>query len=215
MPHEHGTNGAGRDRYALRIVRVQPGDKMAVRLLSERLQGLFTHFTRGRSVYCTGADCNPANHRQERFWKGYAAIEMWLAQEKLWLSAVREITEDLALDFRGRWKRGQIWELVRARQQTKKKTPVSAVLLSENTTDQLPEAFDLIDSLLRLYHVEQLVLDQVNPLPARKIVSPSKGSPPPAAPGRDSAPDDGAGVETVKRFRDLVNRFREGGSLPQ
>lgn len=180
MSAEPSPQGGQRGSSVLRVFRVQPGDQVTMRILSPRYRGLFTHYSRTGSAVCLGSDCNPSLHRTDIFWKGYAAVEIWNLENTAWIPWVLEITENTELDFRGKWQRGQVWELSRARSQVKRKTPVVAVLLAERQEEEPPAEFDFLDTLCRLYHTTCLNLDQANPLPPRTVVTWSKGSPPPS-----------------------------------
>lgn len=189
MPHEPGTNGAEGSRHVLRVFRLKPGERAKIRTLSEAYDGLFTHFVRGRSKYCDPLNCNPADHRTGRFWKGYASAELWLPRETLWMPIVLEITEALELDLRGRWERGQCWELTREKQVGKRHPPIVGVLVGK-AEGKLPPAFGVLDVLTHLYHADGLQLGELNPMPPRVLVAASPGAAPagPATNGHASAP---------------------------
>jgi hypothetical protein len=187
--------------YPLRVARIEPGQREIARMLSERYFGLMTHWARGRSVYCDPTDCCPAVHRTPRYWKGYAAAELWNQQAAKWFPVCLEITEHLELDFRRAYARGQVWELVRGAQTGKKKTPVAGYLLEECDEKKWPAAFDLVPVLRHLYHVERLSLDAKNPLPDRVYVSASDGDAPKIAQPAQ-AEDKGNAEDLRKLFRE-------------
>ena len=99
--------------FALRVFRVSAGETAILRMVSAGYSGLFTHWVRGRSIYCPGDSCSTATHRAGRIWKGYLFAEQWINPSKLWAPVVLEISEHLELDFRHIYARGQIWELSR------------------------------------------------------------------------------------------------------
>jgi hypothetical protein len=166
------------DRYALRVLRVDPGQSFKIRLVSQRYGGLLTHWVRGRSVLCDGNECPALQHRSGTYWKGYALVEQWHGVKALWCPSVLEITENLELDFRGRYKRGQVWLLQRAPQVGRHKTGVFGVLMFEGQQENLRVPFDFLPVLRNLYHVSTIVLDKDNPMPARILVEPVAGNPP-------------------------------------
>lgn len=183
-PH-NGTNGHANDdgeivqeTNALRVYRVNPGDVVHLRTLSDGYGGLFTHFFKNRSYYCSGPDCNSMYHKMPRIWKGYSAVEIYSVEKKKWRPFVLEISEHLELDFRGIYKRGQVWELYRTLQTGKKATPVQGKLHEERGPSSVPAAFDIRPVLLHLYHCMAVSLDAKNPMPPRTFLADSDGDAP-------------------------------------
>jgi len=162
----------------LRIFRVEEGTTVHARTLSDGYAGLFTHYTRGRSVYCKGDQCDSVVHKVDRIWKGYAAVELWNVATKKWTPVVLEISEALELDLRGLWKRGQVWEFYRDRPTSKKAMPIMGKLLEERGPDSVPPPFDFKAVLMHLYHQPIIHLGALNPMPARILVLDSEGAPP-------------------------------------
>lgn len=164
--------------YTLRILRIAAKQRLTLRTISPHYGGLYTHWYKGRSHYCPGREeCQL--HRSDVVWKGYAAVETWDQTQALWFPWVLEITEGLELDFRGRWDRGQVWEVWRIEDNRKRDTtPIRGKLLEERNPDDFPPAYDLRPQLMHVYHVRELRLDQLNPLPPRQLVKPNPGAPP-------------------------------------
>jgi hypothetical protein len=162
----------------LRIFRVEEGTTVHARVLSEGYQGLFTHYARGRSVYCAGEKCDSTVHKLDRVWKGYAAVELWNVATKRWNPVVLEISEALELDLRGLWKRGQVWEFWRDVPTKKKSMPIMGKLHAERDPATFPPAFDYKPVLLHLYHIQAVHLGSLNPMPPRVIVTESEGEGP-------------------------------------
>lgn len=162
----------------LRVFRIEEGTTVHARTLSDGYLGLFTHYVKRRSVLCQGEDCEAAIHRAGKIWKGYAAVELWNAPTNRWNPFVLEITESLELDLRGIWKRGQVWEFYRELPVKKKSMPISGKLLEERDPTTVPPAFDFRPVLLHLYHVHQIHLGALNPMPPRVIVKASEGDGP-------------------------------------
>lgn len=162
----------------LRVFRVEEGTSVHARILSEKYSGLFTHYCKGRSHYCKGAQCEPLLHKMDRVWKGYASVELWNAGMKKWTPVVLEISEALELDLRGLWARGQVWEFYRDRPAKKKPAPTMGKLLEEREPATMPPPFDFKAVLLHLYHVEQVNLGCMNPMPPRVVVVDSDGDGP-------------------------------------
>lgn len=164
----------------LKVFRVDPGQTVTVRMLSKSYGGLFTHWARGRSHYCNPDGCDGTLHKTERFWKGYAAADIWNRQRALWFPVVLEITEHTELDLRQVYKRGQVWELERPAQAKSKKGPVRAWLIESRDPAQVPPAHEIVPVLRHLYHVDCIDLESSNPMPDRVYVEPS-ADPGPAA----------------------------------
>lgn len=169
------------NRFALRILRIERGTSTVVRTLGESYRGCFVHWNGERNEYCPGeSDCPPRLHKPDNtIWKGYVAVEQWRQDLNRWLPTLLEITEGLELDFRGRFDRGQVWELSRAPQQKKKKaTAVRGVLLETRDESTFPPAFDFRPHLVSVYHVNPVLLLHDNPMPPRMLLEPSEGAPP-------------------------------------
>lgn len=162
----------------LRVHRIEPGTISVVRCLSAIIGGLFTHYQRGRSVYCEGLNCPPALHRMDRVWKGYIAGELHKPADDLWYPVVLEITEHAELWMRERYGRGQIWAFRRQPELKGKRSPVEPELLETRDPEGVPKPFDIVGCLLHLYHRDSLDLTQRNPLPPRLCLPPSQAEPP-------------------------------------
>jgi hypothetical protein len=188
----------------LRIFRVEEGTTVHARVLSEGYRGIFTHYARGRSVYCQGDKCEATLHKLDRVWKGYAAVELWNVATKKWNPVVLEISEALELDLRGFWKRGQVWEFYRDLPTKKKSMPIMGKLLEERDPLAMPPEFDFKPVLLHLYHVQSIRLDCLNPMPPRVMVTESDGAGPtildPIRDAQTAAVDPEKEAEFRKRF---------------
>jgi hypothetical protein len=209
MPSVHSSPSPKPAAVPLRVLRVKAGEKFHLRALDSIYGGIFTHFVRGRSAYCAGDECFPANHRTERFWKGYSAVEVYDRVTDMWVPWVLEITEALELDFRDRWARGVTWAIERMPEATKKKMPLKAELIEVNDPATLPPCFDIIPCLLTLYHATRLQLDQKNPLPARTVLQPTKGAPPPGFGSRKATEEVGT-LADWQRLRESALKGRNG-----
>ncbi len=177
-------NGNGRatpspEQTALRVLRVSAGGVLVVKAVSPSIGGLFTHFKSNRAHYCRGADCDAALHKIPRVWRGYAAVESWDEHQKRWFPFCLEVTETCELDFRGLWERGQIWELERLPDPPKRKSPTTAKFLERVELAAVRPVFEIKPTLQRLYHVESIDLSAKNPMPARTMLEPTDGAPPP------------------------------------
>jgi len=133
---------------------------------------------KGRNHYVEPQRVNEVKEKNALTWKGYTAALLWDAPAGLWLPVVLELTESAERDMRTAYSRGQLWELRRAEQTDRRKTPVVATLRSTQGPADAPEAFHIRDVLLALYHVRAIDLSAKNPLPLRTLVSPVTLPPP-------------------------------------
>lgn len=169
-----GEKSVKADGYALRVLRVEPGQALTVRFLSDTYGGLLTHWIRGRSVYCPGRDeCPAVNHRLTTYWKGYLSTELWSQNHKLWFPNILELTEHSELDIRKVCKRGQVWLLSRSAQKNNQRTPVTATFLELRDPAKWPAAHDYRPILHSLYHADGIKANVPNPMPAKITVQPS------------------------------------------
>jgi len=166
------------DPLPLGVYRVEYGTKSTIWTIGRRVLGLWTHWLKGRSVYCTGEICHPTLHAIPRVWKCFVAAAVWTLPEGVWRPIVLEVTEALELDFRGLYERGQLWELSRAHRTPKRNPPVKGVLLNRNPDLEPPEPFSIMEVLQHLFHQERIELDAVNALPPRQLMEPVNGPPP-------------------------------------
>lgn len=186
----------------LAVLRIDPGQKVHVRSLSDGYGGLLTHF-RGRSIYCEGEqECRLCRTHPDTCWKGYFAGEAWDPRRTWWLPVVMEMTESCELDLRYRFKRGQVWLFSRAPQTGKKKTPVSASLIEELDPESLPASFEVYAVLRTLYHVRNISLATPNPLPDRVMIEPTAGPAPASFTAKDASPVD------PRTFKELLEKAR-------
>jgi hypothetical protein len=209
IPHESRP-----DAIRVEVTRIKSEMTLTVRTLSYALKGLFTHFKGQRSHYCAEGDCDRGLHAINRQWKGYVAAEIWFQSSARWVPTVLEVTEHCELDMRDLYARGQVWELSRAKESTKKKMPVIARLLEQREEKTFPAPFDIMPVLRTLYHRLDIELSQENPMPGRVVLLPSQGEPPPmklhAGVQEKIAPED---KEKVRQMLDQFRRDRNG-ALP-
>src|SRR5881394_1208393 len=91
-----GDGGASASARPLRVFRVEPGTSWHVLVLSREVGGIMTHWYKGRSRFCPpDGTCEPQQHKSPRFWKGYAAAQVWDAAHSLWQPVVLEVSESL------------------------------------------------------------------------------------------------------------------------
>lgn len=194
-------------QFVLRVFRIDPGQSVVIRTLSKRVEGLATHFCRGKSHFCNPDGCPVAIHKEPRFWKGYAAVEMWFEKPGVWAPYVLEVTEALELDFRRVWKRGQLWQIDRLPVTRQTKPPVTGTLLEERDPDSFPPAFEIIPTVSRLYHAE-VSFGVESWIPDRTIVTLTKD----AGPNTGKTAD---GQEVCnKTFAEVAEEMKSKGWRP-
>lgn len=165
----------GTPHYSLFVFRVEKDETPIIRILSSSYGGCFVHYMKGGSKYCKGDQCPSKYHSIERQWKGYASVELYEQVTKLWAPVVLEITENMELDFRDRFARGQVWHLSNRKEEGDKNYMARAELLETHPVESFPQPYPIKAVLLRLYHVETIELNKTNPMPPRIMVSPSQG----------------------------------------
>jgi hypothetical protein len=191
----------------IEVVRVQAGASALFRILSPSYGGLFTHF-KGRSKYCPGEDfC--LLHKMDRIWKGYCAAEWWLEKEKVWRPCVLEITESLELDMRGKFGRGQVWEVYREQRTSKKAPQVMGKLHETVDVSRLRPPFDVVPVLRALYHSDVIDLSKKNPCAPRLLAEDVSDDPPAILASKPVQAMDPAEYEARrKQLDDLFNKNR-------
>lgn len=158
--------------HVVSVFRVEEGCEALVRMLSSSICGLMYHFPSKKvgSKYCNPEGCSPIYHKLPRFWKGFCAAEWFDRSQNAWIPDVLEISESLELDFRGVYKRGQVWRITRAKKDKEKHSPTRGVLEGMLDPTQVAASFDYRPVLLRLFHEERIALDVPNPMPPRLIL---------------------------------------------
>jgi len=205
MSHNGKPHGPDRSEpeIVLRMLRLDKGQQATVRILSNNYKGCLTHWYKGRSHYCPGAEVCDL-HKIEPVWKGYCCCEQWVQAASLWEPWVLEITESLDQDFWGRFAAGQVWHLQRTPGKKKDgKGPVVGKLWEERDPTTFPPPFDMRPVLLAVYHVKDVRLDQDNPMPRRMTLKPSADAAPrdPARQAEKTAPPS---AEAIKALRDRI-----------
>src|SRR5258706_5040571 len=201
-------------RYALRIVGVKEGEAKFVRMIASSYGGCMTHWNGARSIWCPGEKCRASQHGKAVQWKGYTAAEMYDQALGLWAPIAFEMTENLEVDFRGLFARGQVWLVTREKPTDAKKPKCRGELHETVPESELVEPFEVLNCVRATYHAYDLLLNVRNPMPARTLVSAVPGAPPAALTGKVEAAatnwrDD---PELVARLTALQDRNRLGSS---
>ncbi|MBV9075157.1 MAG: hypothetical protein JOZ10_16145 [Acidobacteria bacterium] len=190
--------------HVVQVFRVEQTDGVFVRMLSPEYKGLFTHFYQKRSHYCAGDACKIPNHASDRVWKGYVAAERLLrAAKPIWVPVCLEITENLELDFRHTYQRGQLWELFKDDLGKGKKNAIKGKLHLDPPPENLRKPFDILPCLRALYHRDVIDLRHGSPIPDRVWVEEVEGELPLALQhegyGKVELPDDYNMAEELKK----------------
>lgn len=174
----HGVEPAPAPRLALSVKRVEEGESIIVRFLSDEYGGCITHYIRKRSEYCAGEKCRYQCHKERKYWKGYAPVEVNIDGTNKWRPYVLELTEHLELDLRGIVRRGQVWRIYRLHPVEGEKQPVSAERRPDQQWSSLTPPFDVLPVVRQLYHEFELVLNKKNPLPPRIVITDAEADAP-------------------------------------
>lgn len=156
----------------IEVHRCELGKKVLWAGLSEQITGCMTHWLKGRSRYCGGAECRYQCSRLESLWKGYVAALVYRHESKTWIYGVVELPGHAELDTRGRYARGQIWELSRAVDRRGKQSPVAARFVRDELPQTTPPAFAVEQVLVHLFQEQRLDLRTRNPMPPRLAYAP-------------------------------------------
>jgi hypothetical protein len=179
MSHDSGGHvpPSNRDPVNVRILRIDKGRSFVVRFLAYNPYGLYVHWRgsekSGRSVYCCGVDLGCPCHKQERFWRGYAPVEVQSPSGTLWYPTVLEISEAMELDFRGTAERGTVWQVERLSRRAGRRSGLKATLLGRRDPSKLRSPFDVLPILRTCYHAEEISLVHLNPAPPRVLLEPT------------------------------------------
>jgi len=191
----------------LRVERVDPGASKDVWITGITMHGIMTRFQNGRSVYVHPEDHETVVVGKPIVWKGFLSACVYDRNLKQWVPVCLEISERLELDLRGRWKRGQIWRLSRAKLEGKKKPPTRGALIETREDRDTPHPLDLRHKIEDIFRVKGMHLTTDNPLPDHVIVVPVNA--PPA--GQQAIPADPASridpalvAEQRKKLAELI-----------
>lgn len=171
----------GKTVVAVNLFRIDYSSNETLRFLSPAYYGLGTHYDRRGSVLCLGDGCPPTLHREKRIWKGYAAAEVYVEKAGLWYPVVFEMTENLELDLRGIYARGQVWLLTRGPRRKDHPAPVAGRLLDPLPGVEARPEFSIWPVLQRIYHSREFPESIDNPLPPKQQLEATNGYHPPNA----------------------------------
>ncbi len=155
----------------IRIVSAPQRGPITVCFASE-IDGVLTHWPRGRSELCAGEGACPASvHRGHTVWKGFAAGWQWDRTEKLWIACVLEITECGEESLRGLELVGAVYEMER-KGRGRKNDPVQLKFVQQRDEAELNTGFPFHRVVERAYHTDHCLWGVPNPLPPREIQGP-------------------------------------------
>lgn len=192
------------EKYVLRNWYCKEGDGQYIRLLSDVIYGMKTHYVGKKGYACKGELCNPLHHKRDTTWRGYIAAERWDKADRKWFPICFEMSEAMELDFRHRLARGQTWFVWREPCSEGKKSPQQARYVPGKDSLEIPLAFDIRPVVQALYHLERLPPTVKNPQPDRVIVGASDG-PDPDEGREDVVIDAQMSLEELNEF----NRIRD------
>lgn len=187
--------------YPMKVLRVHKGDNIFIRTLSPGYFGYATHYVKKRSHFCLGRECPGDRHKWDVSWKGYCSVEQWFEGDGAWFPAALEITEQLELDFRRVYDRGQIWELWKLLSNKGEAEPVRGKLHEQRDPKTFPGEHDIAPVIKSLYHVQELPECVKSWIPDRVVVKPSIGDGPALLGGETR--------EEKERKREEANRLYE------
>ncbi len=166
------------EQTQLRLLRLACGESQTIRTIDGTYGGLIVHHQAQRSMYCRGEHCSSALHKIPSNWKGYAGVEVWDGDFKLWRPTVLEITEAMELDFRERFARAQEWIISRAVRVKGKASACSAKFVRRLDQAGLRKPFPILPVIVTVYHCDEIDLSVKNPMPGRVFLEASSGAPP-------------------------------------
>lgn len=193
------------------VFRCSKGQTTYVRTLSNGYGGLFTHYVSKRSQYCPGDRCSCQHRKQQRIWKGYGSVEIWVLDLKIWQPAVLEVTENLEHCLAGRWLRGQVWEISRRMPDSEQDSyPVVGSLQQQLDPDRIPRDFDWMPIMQRKFHVlEPLERHHKNPLPKPSFAVYTQDAPPAALAAKEER-----GPASPEEIASIREKLRNYGKVP-
>jgi hypothetical protein len=181
----------------LRVEWMKEINRLTVRTLTPRVArpgreilGYFTRWLGKHSQYVPLSDLPPAGERKkEHVWVGFVLCQAWNDDRRLWEGIVLQVTENLEVDMRGHYDRGQIWEIVKQKP-GKKGSPISGARIGDCDLATLPPAVCFLDVLRVMWHVPDLQAGSIaNPMPPRIYLADSSDAPPPGSKAKQEADD--------------------------
>lgn len=145
--------------HVVSVLSVKSSVPSVVRFLGP-IRGCLSHWTGKRSYLCAGVGkCPKSVCDKQTNWKGYAPVQLWRKAESLWTPEVLEVTESLEEVLRSYELRGSVYLLTRDARKDGCGT-VRAVYCE--TREQIPEAFDIVPVLQRLFRQSDFLIDVPN-----------------------------------------------------
>lgn len=195
---------------AVQLFESPPNVPQTVRFLGPYLGAIF-HWHANRSWPCPGpAECPNTIHRARSVWKGFAPAERWCETSRLWFPGVQGVTEALEELLRGRTLRGEVWLLTRI-QEGRKAGPLRGVYCERQQEGVLSPCWDILPVLLRLLHVDKLLLGVPNPMPAKLVIEPTAGPAPHLPPELLPAPQATLSEQEKKQFSEQLKGLKSRG----
>lgn len=201
----------------LSVLRVAENSKEQILVLADGpVKGFITHFTKGQSQACRGEECGCQSSMVNSLWKGYHPVMRFDRQGNCWIPTVLEVTEALELDFRGKFFRGQEWELSRGIITKKRKPAIFGRLIGSRDLPEHCRAFDVSPAVFWIYHDRSLKINLSSPIPQRVMVEPLTMN----GPGQHDQAEKKATPEQLANLRKRLGGFlgngaKEIGAMPE
>jgi hypothetical protein len=152
------------------VHRIRPEYPTEAILLSHVYGGCFVHFVKDTGRYCLGPKCRKEWHdKYDLAYRGYGAALVWSAADRVYLPRVLELSPSAEQWMHGRWARGGHWRLSVEDVKRGKRSPIFCELLGQFDAEVLPDSFNVLGVLCRMFNVPNVVLDVKNPMPPRVV----------------------------------------------
>lgn len=193
-------------RHFVSLLSIKASASVVVRFTGP-IRGAITHWQGKRSIPCEGAGtCRAEVHKLRSVWKGYAPVEQWDGDQRLWLPMALECTSNLEEALRGQTLRGQSYLLSRDATRDKQ-GPVNAVFVEQ--WESVGAAIDVQAVLDRMYHPLRVRLDVPNTTPGRVVAEPIADRAP-VMPSILQPPAPPVHEKTATRIRDEIAKAYGG-----
>lgn len=199
------------DNVPLRLESCPNEGPIRVRFLGD-IRGALIHKPKPKvQIPCPGVkDCKADVHRGKTQWRGYAPAEWWReGQYRDWCPCVFEVTEHLGEQLLGAELRGTIWRIER-RIGDYGTREVHGTMIGEVDPSALRPTFSVIPTLVRVFDALEIALDVPPHKPARLLLTPSPGDPPPDLEA-SNAQEKIAGITERDKFKQML----AAGTLPE
>lgn len=177
LPMGHDTAESRPGEAAPRILRVKVKEPQTV-LFLDRAFGHYEHWVGHQNTYpCSGDGCQGCKRGSRIDFYAYVSAHVWDDGFRRWFPCVVQLTASAEQELSGVDLRGSIWELVRTPGRGKMGKLVPW-FLERRAPELVPEKFDILPSLRRLFGPRDLRLGVKNNLEPVPKVTEYQGSAP-------------------------------------